>query len=269
MKPVFSGLFALMTFLGCGTPNHVREFTAIGSVTSFTLSRHRESPETTKITGKAAISEVVDFVDAHRTGWGTPWYGIPVPAVTVEFYDGTEFKGSFGVGDNFFETQRDGGFFTQSASPAEVLGFLRLVSLHSDSSITPIEREHVLDGDFRIITSISELPIQLKTAFAALTKESGFEMADPGHAFQLTDVIGEPGFPRRRLKFAGISPEQMFLHYEMGGRGHAYYLVVFTNSQPETKLIWGGTLPKLASILAQLQVGVYTQSGPPISHLSF
>jgi hypothetical protein len=268
MRVPFSGLLALTLLIGCGTRNNNREFHAIGSVTSITVSGHGRSPEFTKLTGKAAISEIVDFVDAHRAGWGKPWFGIPVPAVSVEFYDGSEFKSSFGVGDDFFETQRDGGFFSQSATPNDVLGFLELVSLHSESSITPIKREHILDGDFRIITSVDELLIQMKTTFAGLTKEPVFEMADPGHDYQLTDVI-QKGLPRRRLIFAGISREKFFLHYEKGGRGHTYYLVVFTNTPPETMLIWGGTVPRPAASLAELQVRTSLPSGPPVSQLMF
>ena len=152
MRVAFSGSLALIALVGCGTPNHSRELPAIGSVTSITVSRRSGSPENTEITGKAAISEIVDFVDEHRAGWGKPWFGIPVPVVTAEFYDGSEFKGSFGVGGYLFETQRDGDFFTRSASPAEVLRFLELVSPQSNSSIVPNEREHVLEGYFRIIT---------------------------------------------------------------------------------------------------------------------
>jgi hypothetical protein len=264
-----SVLLALIALVGCGTRNRSRELPAIGSVTSITVSRRSGSPKTTKITGKAAISGIVNFVDEHRSGWSKPWFGIPVPVVTAEFYDGSESKGSFGVGGYLFVTQRDGDFLSRSASPAEVLRFLELVSPHSNSSIVPTEREHVLGGDFKIITSVNELPNQLKSAPVALTKEPKLEMTDPCHALQLTDVIAEQGLPRRRLKFAEIFREQMFLHYEMGGRGHAYHLVVFANFPPESKLVWGETVPKAASTLAHLQMGVSIPLSPSISALTY
>lgn len=268
MRISLLGLLSLILFVGCGTRNHSREFAAIGHVTSITVSGRDSSSHSSTITGKSAISEIADFVDAHRGGWGTPWSGIPVPVVTVQFYDGTEFKGSFGVGDKFFETQRDGGFFSQTASPSDVLSFLELVNPHSDSFILPTGQGHILDGEFTIITKVEELSVQMKSAFAALTRESKFEMADPGHDFQITDVI-EKGLPRRRLIFAGISRGQFFLHYEKGGRGHAYYLVVFSNGSPETSLIWSGILPKPAADLAKLQVIVSTPSGLPVSQIAF
>jgi hypothetical protein len=53
--------------------------------------------------------------------------------VTVQFYDGAEFKGHFGVGRNFLETQREGGFFSQRVSSAEVRRFLDLVGVNASS----------------------------------------------------------------------------------------------------------------------------------------
>ena len=82
-----------------------------------------------KITDPQQVSQIVAFVDSHRTGWTKPWQGIPVPAVTAECFDGTMFKGSFGAGNGFFETQREGGFFSQNASPSELHRFLDLTGV--------------------------------------------------------------------------------------------------------------------------------------------
>ncbi len=68
-------------------------------------------------------------MDSRQTNWGTPTFGIPVPIVEVQFFDGQKEKGSFGVGSDFFETQREGGFFSQSASTSEIRGFFDVVNL--------------------------------------------------------------------------------------------------------------------------------------------
>lgn len=128
MKIALSGLIVLMALVGRG--NRTRQFPSLGSVTLITISVHDRSQLLTKITDERAISQIVFFVDAHRDGWGTPPFGTPVPVVTAEFYDGTGFKGSFGVGQNFIETQRDGGFFSQSVSTSEVRRFLDLVGIN-------------------------------------------------------------------------------------------------------------------------------------------
>jgi hypothetical protein len=269
MRVALSGLVALTMFAGCGNRRHNREFSAIGPVTSISVSGHDRSQETAAITDKWAVSEVIDFVDEHRTGWGKPWFGIPVPVESVQFYDGTKFKGSFGVGDNFFETQRDGDFFSQSASPNEVLRFLELVRLRSDLVMPLNDRQHILDGNVRIIGTVQELPSQLKSAFVALTREPKFEMADPGHDFQIGDFVVKD-LPMRRLIFAGISPERIFMHYETGGgRGHIYYFVLFSGGPPQTKLMWGATLPRAAANFAELRAIVSTASGSPINELAF
>jgi hypothetical protein len=101
----------------------------VGPVTSITVSEHGQSRPLAKITDEKVISQVAADVDAYRAGWGTPWFGIPVPVVTAEFYDGLEFKGSFGVGENFLETQRAGGFFSQNVSTSEVRRFLDLLGV--------------------------------------------------------------------------------------------------------------------------------------------
>ncbi|HET6228653.1 MAG TPA: hypothetical protein VFE05_01165 [Longimicrobiaceae bacterium] len=77
----------------------------------------------------AEIARVLSFVDARRTSWTAPWYGVPVPRVRAELYDGGTFKGSFGVGPNFFETVRQGAFVSRPAGRPEVdsiLGLLRV-----------------------------------------------------------------------------------------------------------------------------------------------
>ncbi len=46
-----------------------------------------------------------------------------MPIIEVQLFDGQAAKGSFGAGRNFFETQREGGFFSKRASPSEIHHF--------------------------------------------------------------------------------------------------------------------------------------------------
>lgn len=101
----------------------------LGQVTSVNVVGHDGSKPFIKVTDPQKVSRIVDFVDSHRTGWIKPPYGIPVPTVSAEFYNGTAFKGSFGAGNAFFETQREGGFFSQSTSSREVHSFLDLLGV--------------------------------------------------------------------------------------------------------------------------------------------
>ncbi len=225
----------------------------MGQVTAIAVRESDASNPSPKITDSARISRIIAFVDSHREGWYTPWYGIPVPGVSIEFYNGTEFKGSFGVGKNFLEIQRDGGFYSQDATSDEVNSFLALLAPTPSSQATGTDNRHDLDGDFKILTSVEQLPASVKTAFAALAHQSKFEMADPSRDFQLTDVITHEGLPRRRLIFAGISDRDCFIHYEMGGYGHSFYVVVFSRASSGATFIWGKALSKPVRDLAELK----------------
>jgi hypothetical protein len=113
-----------------------RDFSTLGPVTSVTVVGLDGSKVLVKITDQQIVSQIVAFVDSRRAGWETPWYGIPVPTVRAEFFSGAQFKGSFGFGANFFETQRDGVFCSQSASPSEVRRFLDLLGVDGDGQLT-------------------------------------------------------------------------------------------------------------------------------------
>ena len=76
----------------------------------------------------ARIAALVRFANVRNSGWARPWYGVPVPRVTVLFF-GTEFQGSFGAGPNFFETQRSGDFASRAATPTEISEFTRLLGI--------------------------------------------------------------------------------------------------------------------------------------------
>src|SRR5580704_2097171 len=108
-----------------------RDFSPLGPITAAELrvSASDGSKYIWKISDPGEISRIAAFVDFHRTGWGTPWYGVPVPVVEVEFFDGQKLKGTFGAGKDFFETQRDGSFVSKSASSSEIRGFYDAVNL--------------------------------------------------------------------------------------------------------------------------------------------
>jgi hypothetical protein len=81
-----------------------------------------------EITDRQKIEQITEFVDTRRAGWTKRWYGIPVPSVSADFYDGSTFKGHFGVGINFFETNRY-NFWAKAASPSEIQQFLDMVGV--------------------------------------------------------------------------------------------------------------------------------------------
>jgi len=103
------------------------------------------------------------------------------------------------------------------------------------------EKRRVLDDEFRLVRSTEEMPQVLKQPFASATGQPQFALANPGQKYQVTDVIDEPGLPRRRLLFAGESSKSWFIHYECGGLGHSYAVLVFRKTAGGgTQFFWGG-----------------------------
>jgi|HubBroStandDraft_6_1064221.scaffolds.fasta_scaffold155712_2 hypothetical protein len=127
MRMLLSGFCLCMAACSIGK----RDFLPLGPVTTAELwvSASDGSKHIWKISAPEDLSRIAAFVDSHRTGWGTPWYGVPVPIVEIELFDGPRLKGTFGLGRDFFETQRDGAFFSKNASPSEIRGFYDVVNL--------------------------------------------------------------------------------------------------------------------------------------------
>jgi hypothetical protein len=104
------------------------------------------------------------------------------------------------------------------------------------------DREHLLRSDsFTMVSAVQDLPEYVKHSFAKITHDSTFFMANPGEEFQVTDVVEKEGLPSRRLIVAGISTDHCFLHYEMGGIGHAYYIVLFRLKEGKARFVWGSS----------------------------
>jgi mono/diheme cytochrome c family protein len=119
--------------------------------------------------------------------------------------------------------------------------------------LTAAEKAHILDGEFSIEKTVDHLPDNLKSAFAHLAKEHDFKMANPGEKYQETDVV-EPGLPDRRLIFAGVSKGRCFIHYEKGGWGHNFHIVVFdVDPAGKVSFLWGSQGFQSAKDLTQLR----------------
>jgi len=107
--------------------------------------------------------------------------------------------------------------------------------------LSPAQKEHILDGQFNEVTKAEAIPANAKQAFAKITGEPSFALANPGQKYQVTDVVVDRGLPRRRLVFAGERGDEWFVHYELGGIGHSYCVLLFKiNPQNRLRFVWGG-----------------------------
>jgi hypothetical protein len=123
---------------------------------------------------------------------------------------------------------------------------------HKQLSLT--EKEHILDGPFTDVTKTEAMPATVKQAFAKITAEPSFALANPGQKFQVTDVVVDRALPRRRLIFAGVRGDEWFVHYEIGGYAHSYCVLLFkVDPHDQLQFVWGGAGFHAAKNLDQLR----------------
>ncbi len=107
------------------------------------------------------------------------------------------------------------------------------------AGMSSADRREFLNADFRILLTVQDLPAGIKKLYTV--KGGRVAMANPGEAFEATDFISDPDLPRRRLIFAGIAGDRVFLHYERGGWGHSYLVSLFRLTSPDLAVgLWSG-----------------------------
>ena len=75
---------------------------------------------------------------------------------------------------------------------------------------------------FRQFYSTTNLP----TAVIALCADQNGRLANPAQKWQATDVINEPGLPRKRLAWAATDGQYNVVHYIRDGIGFSIHILV-------------------------------------------
>ena len=104
-------------------------------------------------------------------------------------------------------------------------------------------RGHVSDDRFGTVSSIRGLPLGVRDGLQALFGSRTLDIAEPGAAFQATDVIVTPNLPIRRLAAAGCSTDHCLVYYERGGIAHTWQVALFHWTPAATRFEWGGMAP--------------------------
>ena len=129
-----------------------------------------------------------------------------------------------------------------------LLGFAS-VAQEFHKQLSASEKQHILDGAFTVLVKTEDMPASAKRAFAKITGEPSFSLANPGQKFNATDYIVDGTLPRRRLVFAGNRGDEWFVHYEVGGRAHYYCVVLFRiDSKNGLQFVWGGAGPRAKNL---------------------
>ena len=125
---------------------------------------------------------------------------------------------------------------------------------HSVPSTLPASaRAHLKSATLAPIVHVGDLPAAVRRALTALFDSERLEMAEPGAAFQSTDVIVTPDLPVRRLIAAGCTRDLCLVHYERGGVAHSYQVVLFSISKEKARPQWGGLTSGSVPSLAELK----------------
>lgn len=110
-------------------------------------------------------------------------------------------------------------------------------------SLTDALRAHVKDDRFQVVTSVRGLPLGVRDRMQGLFGTPSLEIAEPGEAFQATDVIGTSKLPFRRMIAAGCSTDHCLVYYERGGIAHTWQVALFHWTPAATRFEWGGIAP--------------------------
>jgi hypothetical protein len=81
------------------------------------------------ITDQEHIAQIVKSIDQNRHGWYMPIQGTPIPKIKLLLYNDGVLKGSFGIGEDFFWTQRRGRFDAKPATDEELQTFLDTIGV--------------------------------------------------------------------------------------------------------------------------------------------
>ncbi len=89
---------------------------------------------------------------------------------------------------------------------------------------------------FQQINHVANLPASVVKLFA--NNKGG--LADPGQEWQVTDVVFKE-LPSRRLIWAVACGHFYVIHYELGGRGHSYHIILgTTKDNGGAEILWHG-----------------------------
>ena len=105
-------------------------------------------------------------------------------------------------------------------------------------------RTHLQAEQFAIVTSVRGLPLGVRDQLQKLFGLQTLEIAEPGTAFQSTDVLITPRLPIRRMVAAGCSDDyHCLVYYERGGIAHTWHVMLFQWTPDATRFEWGGPAP--------------------------
>jgi hypothetical protein len=107
-------------------------------------------------------------------------------------------------------------------------------------ALSETDRKQLRSEELTPLAHVRDIPPHVQMALAGLFGNKTLEMAEPGAAWQVTDVVMDPNLPVRRLVRAACSQDHCLVHYERGGIVHTFHVLLFSISAARATLQWGG-----------------------------
>jgi len=117
-------------------------------------------------------------------------------------------------------------------------------------------RTHLQTERFDIVTSIRGLPLDVRNLMQKMFGGT-LDIAEPGTAYQATDVLVTPTLPIRRMVSAGCSRDfHCLVYYERGGIATTRHVMLFRWTPDTTRFEWGGTAPGGLATIDNLRTAI-------------
>jgi hypothetical protein len=122
-------------------------------------------------------------------------------------------------------------------------------------------RTHLQAERFDIVTSVRGLPLDVRNLMQKMFGTVSLDIAEPGGAFQATDVLVTPPLPIRRMISAGCSRDfHCLVYYERGGIATTRLVMLFSWTPDTTRFEWGGTAPGGMSTIDEVRKAILSGS---------
>jgi hypothetical protein len=127
---------------------------------------------------------------------------------------------------------------------------LLLLSINGNAAINHLsnsDRKLMLDeASFKPLKSKNDLP----TSVVFLCADFKGRLADIGGRWEPSDYITDDKLPQKRLVWAAASGKYYVVHYERGGIGHSFHILLAKKDGNETVAVWRAVGDKYSNIAA-------------------
>lgn len=129
------------------------------------------------------------------------------------------------------------------------------VAIANFPTLPPVSKSQLVSGTYEAQADVNLLPDALKEFYGIGTDNPASGMANPGHEFNVTDVILNHKLPRKRLVFAAVRRPEMswIVHFEYGGFAHGYEVHFLIASANSVEPVWRCYLDQPATDMQALQ----------------